>query len=194
MRANAWVGLVAGALLVLSRTIHFAPPAQVRVRAQDASGIVGEAPRQEFAESTGSAQTVQLRLTLRSYPDPLAPVGSPDPELDERATVLSQPVVTTILGMNATVEQTVRLEAGDLEVDLSVHATPRERGGGHTEAIELEREVRVVSRRKGWLAKPRTRVHVDDRASLVHVEERGHRLVFTVDEHLFALDLEVHRS
>lgn len=193
--SNAYLGLVVGAGLILSRTVDFAPPPEVRV-ADQGPGVVGEAPAQEFADELGNAQAVQLRAILRLYPDPEMEVSTPDPETDEHARVLSQPVVTTILGMNATVEQTVRLEGGDLDVDLSVHATPRlmsKPKGAKAPPLSLESEVSIKSRRQRWLGGEQQRVHVDSRATLMGVEDRGYRLVFTVDQHLFALDLELHR-
>lgn len=195
LKRNAYLGLVVGAGLVLSRTVDFEPPPEVRM-ADRGAGVVGEAPVQEFADELGNAQAVQLRAVLRLYPDPEMKVALPDPEVDEHARVLSQPVVTTILGMNATVEQTVRLEGGDLEIDLSVHATPRltsKPRGAKAPPLSLEQEISVKSRRDHWLGAKRERVHVDSRATLLDVEDRGYRLVFTVDEHLFALDLELHR-
>ena len=53
------------------------------------------------------------------------------------------------------------------------HAAPRE-DAGQGDAVE--------------------RIHVDTSGFLGKLEEHGHRLVFTVDEHLFSLDLEVHRA
>lgn len=195
LKRNAYLGLVVGAGLVLSRTVDFEPPPEVRM-ADRGVGLVGEAPAQEFADELGNAQAVQLRAVLRLYPDAQAEVSMPDPEVDEHARVLSQPVVTTILGMNATVEQTVRLEGGDLEIDLSVHATPRlasKPRGAKAPPLSLEQEIRVKSRREHWLGGRLERVHIDSRATLLDVEDRGYRLVFSVDEHLFALDLELHR-
>jgi hypothetical protein len=196
LKLNAYLGLVVGAGLVFTRTVEFSPPPEVRVRTGDGSGLVGEAPAQEFAEELGNTQAVQIRATLREYPSAQMDVSVPDPEVDEHARVLSQPVITTILGMNATVEQTVRLEGGDLEVDLSMHATPRLLGKakrGKAPPLTLEKEVLVKSRRRRWLDGEESRVHVDSRATLLNVEDRGYRLVFAVDEHLFALDLELHR-
>jgi len=193
---------VAGAALVLFQVVDFAPPDKVRIDPSDHVDLVGEAPKQEFSGELGNEQAVQLRATLRLYDGILAgddDIGSPDPETDDRARLLSQPVVTTILGMNATVEQTVRLEGGKLEVDLSVQATPRKLEGTRSkkgERMSLEHRVRVHSRRGTWLHDPRPedgRVHLDTSGTLLNVDQSGHRIVFTVDDHLFALDLELHR-
>lgn len=192
---NAYLGLVIAALLVITRTVQFNPPDEVRVGPTNVGQIVGDAPRQEFSSELSNPQAVQVRATLRLYPDAELVVSVPDPEVDARGQLLSQPVVTTILGMSATVEQTVRLEDGGLEVDLTVHATPRVRElRKDRDTIELETEIRVTSRRRPWLTgRTVQRVNLDSRGFLSRVEEHGHRIVFTVDQHLFSLDLEVQR-
>jgi len=130
------------------------------------------------------------------YADNELEVDHPDPATDARAQLLSQPVVTTLLGMNATIEQTIRLDDGQLVVDLVVHATPRlqpARERGEDEVV-LEAEISVQSHRRAWwTGRQQQRVHLHTRAFLSRIEHYGHRLVFTVDEHLFSLDLEVHR-
>lgn len=192
---NAYLGLVAGALLVITRTVQFSPPDEVRLGPTNVGQIVGDAPRQEFSSELSNPQAVQVRATLRLYPDAEVVVSVPDPETDKRGQLLSQPVVTTILGMSATVEQTVRLEDGALEMDLTVHATPRTRSIRKDRAeLELEAEIRVESRRRPWLTgRTVQRVNLDSRGFLSKIEDHGHRVVFTVDQHLFSLDLEVHR-
>ena len=199
LRRNAYLALIVGALLVLTKAIDFRPPNQVRVGATDVARIVGDAPRQEFSHELDNPQAVQVRATLRMYPDNEMIVSMPDPAMDAQGKLLSQPVVTTILGMNATIEQTVRLEDGELEVDLTINATPRldsqPRKGKTPPPVVLEAETRVKSRRHLWYrSRPVQRVNVDTRAFLDKIDEHGHRIVFTVDEHLFSLDLEVHRA
>lgn len=198
-RKNAYLVVIAAAGLVVTRAIDFSPPPEVRVGNANVGQLVGDAPPQEFSEQLSNPQAVQVRATLRLYPDAELRVGAPDPELDEQGKVLSQPVVTTILGMNATVDQTVRLEGGDLEILLGVDATPRLQGvakkGQPAPEIVLEHEIHVRSRRDAWWRNhPVERVHLDSRGFLGKVAEQGHRVVFTVDDHLFSLDLEVHRS
>jgi hypothetical protein len=198
-RRNAYLMVIAAAVLVVTRAIDFSPPPEVRVGNANVAQLVGDAPPQEFAQELSNPQAVQVRATLRLYPDGELRVGAPDPELDEQGKILSQPVVTTILGMNATVDQTVRLDAGDLEILLSLDATPRLQGvakrGQPAPEIVLEHELHVRSRHDDWWRNhPVERVHLDSRGFLGKVEEHGHRVVFTVDEHLFSLDLEVHRS
>jgi hypothetical protein len=132
------------------------------------------------------------------YPDATTDLSAPDPELADAGRLLSQPVVTTIYGMNATMNQTVRLEGGDLEVDLSIEATPRlahePRKGKPAPPVVLEHGLTVRSRRSTWYNPDiLNRVHLDSSGFLTKVEEHGHRVVFTVDEHLFSLDLELHR-
>lgn len=198
-RANAYLVVVAGAVLVVTRAIDFSPPPEVRIGNTNAAQLVGDAPPQEFAEQLSNPQAVQVRATLRLYPDAQLRVGAPDPEIDEQGKILSQPVVTTILGMNATVDQTVRLEGGELEILLGLDATPRLQGtakrGQPAPELVLEHELHVRSRRDDWWRNhPTERVHLDSRGFIGKVAEHGHRVVFTVDEHLFSLDLEVHRS
>jgi hypothetical protein len=186
--------VVIAAGLVLTRVVEFTPPEQVRHESE--VGIVGDSPAQSFADELGHAQAVQIRATLRRYDAPDLDVGEPDPELDGRARILSRPVVTTILGLAATIEQTVRLERDALAVDVEVEATPRplrSSSRGRPVPLSLEVAVRVTSRRSRFFGEPQRRVHLDNRATLTGVEERSHRVVFSVDDHLFALDLELHR-
>ncbi|MCX4240463.1 hypothetical protein [Paraliomyxa miuraensis] len=199
LRRNAYLGLAVGAVLVVTEAVDFSPPPEVRVGKGDVAQLVGDAPPQEFSPELANPQAVQLRATLRLYPDSELEVAAPDPETDTQGKLLSQPVVTTLLGMNATVEQTLRLDAGELEVDLVLHATPRlgqaPRGSKAPAPLTLEHELRVQSRRSDWWRSlPRKRVHLDSRGLLTRVEEDGFRLVFTVDDHLFSLDLELHRA
>ena len=169
-RAWGWLGehayliLAAAAALVLTRTVEFSPPPLVRVDPMAHGGALGGLPVQEFSAELRSPQVVQLKATLRRYDDPDLAVGFDSHVLDERGELLSQPVVTTPLGTGAAMEQTVRLEH-----QISIH-----------------------SRREGWAGSKR-RVHLDTAGSLDDVEAHGHRLVFSVDEHLFSLDLELHR-
>lgn len=196
---NAYLVVIAAAVLVLTRTIEFSPPPEVRVGTADVAQLVGDAPAQEFSNELANPQAVQVRATLRLYPDSELRVSSPDPETDEQGKILSQPVVTTILGMNATIDQTVRLDGGELEVELALEATPRMQGvrkkGQPAPELVLEHEIVVKSRRDAWWRnRPQERVHLDSRGFLGKVAEHGHRIVFTVDEHLFSLDLDVHHA
>ena len=198
---NAYLTLIAAAGLVLTNAIDFSPPEQVRVGKTDVAKIVGDAPAQDFSHELSHPQSVQVRATLRLYADNELQVSMPDPDMDDQGRMLSQPVVTTILGMNATTEQTVRLEDGELEIDVTINATPRldaakkKRKSKKPPPLILENEIVVKSRRKQWWARrPLQRIHLDSRAFLEKVEENGHRIVFTVDEHLFSLDIELHRA
>jgi hypothetical protein len=199
LRGNAWLVLAAGAVLVITRTIDFEPPPEVRVGKREVAQLVGDAPAQEFSAELSNPQAVQLRATLRLYTDAQLEVSSPDPETDAQSKVLSQPVITTILGMNATIEQAVRLDGGALEVDLSLEATPRlahePRRGQGAPPIVLEHALVVKSRQDAWwLAQPVRRVHLDSHGFLAKVEDYGQRFVFAVDDQLFSLDLELHRA
>lgn len=199
LRRNAYLALAAGAVLVVTEAVEFSPPPEVRVGKGDVAQLVGDAPPQEFSTELANPQAVQLRATLRLHPDNEQPVGAPDPDVDAHSKLLSQPVITTLLGMNATVDQTLRLDAGDLEVDLVLHATPRAgaaaRGKKTPPPLTLEHELTVESRQHDWWrSSPRRRVHVRSRGMLTKVDTDGYRLVFTVDEHLFSLDLELYRA
>lgn len=198
IRKNAYLGLVAAAGLVLFQAVDFEPPAQVRVDPSQGGNLVGDAPAQEFSGVLSNPQAVQLRATLRMYSDETLPVSSPDPEIDELGRVLSQPVVTTIYGVSAKVNQTIRLERGSLDVDMGLRVTPRVTGrlrpGKPPPPVTLEYELVVKGRRHAWMdAMTTERVHVDNRGFLSKVEEHGQRTVFSVDGHLFSLDLEINR-
>lgn len=193
LSGNSWLILAAGAVLVLARVVEFSPPDEVRI--DDARvDLVGEAPRQEFSTQLDNPQAVQLRATLRLYPRADIDVREPDPAVDGKARVLSQPVVTTIYAMNATIEQTVRL--GGLEIDVVLGGTPRLGETSKKSAappLSLEHELTIRSRETKWLGDPVRRTHLHTRGTLAELEDRPHRWVFTVDGKLFALDLDVKR-
>lgn len=195
---HAWVGLVIAAGLVLTQVVDFKPPQKVRVEDKAPAQLVGDAPAQEFSNELGNEQAVQVRATLRLYPSASLEVGAPDPEIDAQAQILSQPVVTTILGLNATLDQSVSLDGGALTIDIGVQATPRLIKGTKKNdpgTLTVEHEIRVTSAREEGLIRKKMdeRLHLDARGALADVETSGHRIVFSVDDHLFALDLEVHR-
>lgn len=198
LRRNAYLGLVAGAILLATEMVDFSPPPEVRVGRSGVAQLVGDAPPQEFSHQLANPQAVQVRATLRMYTDHELEVSAPDPDTDAQAKVLSQPVVTTILGMNAAMQQTIRLESGELEIDLALDATPRlgtraSKSAPHP--VILEHELSVKSRRKVWWRRSIVRrVHLHSRGFLQKVEDGGHRVVFAVDDHLFSLDLELRRA
>lgn len=196
-RLRGWLGehayllLAAGAVLVLTRTVEFTPPPLVRVDESAHGGVVTKLPVQEFSDELRSPQVAQLKATLRRYDDPDLEISADSHEHDERGELLSQPVVTTPLGTGAAVEQTIRLERGELALELRIFATPRlGRPAGNAEpATRLEHQISIHSRRAGG----ERRIHLDTAGTLDDVESRGYRLVFSVDQHLFSLDLELHR-
>jgi hypothetical protein len=193
---NGWLVLAAGAALVLARVVEFQPPSEVRVEDHGVE-FLGEAPSQDFAPRLDNPQAVQLRATLRLYPQPDIEVGEPGSPADETARVLSQPVVTTIYGLGATIDQTVRLDGGDLQLDLALTGTPRLAGGPSKHAlppIELEQQLQVVSRRERTFGDPERRVHLLARGSLTELDQHPYRWVFLVEDDLFALDLELFRG
>ncbi len=196
LSSNSWLILAAGAALVLTRVVEFRPPQEVRI--DEASvDLVGEAPAQEFSPQLDNPQAVQLRATLRLYPRNDLDVREPDPKLDDKARVLSQPVVTTIYAMNATIDQTVRLDGGELEIDVTLAGTPRlgeAAGKNSVPPLNLEHELTISSREQKLFGEPIARTHLHTRGTLAELEDRPHRWVFTVEGKLFALDLEVHRG
>ncbi|MFO7567503.1 MAG: hypothetical protein R6X02_32970 [Enhygromyxa sp.] len=195
LSGNSWLILAAAAALVLTRVVEFRPPEEVRV--DDASvDLVGEAPAQEFSPQLDNPQAVQLRATLRLYPRSDLDVRERDPKLDDKARVLSQPVVTTIYATNATIDQTVRLDSGKLEIDVALAGTPRlgEAGKNTIPPVSVEHELTITSRKKKWLGEPVLQTHLHTRGTLAELEGGPHRWVFTVDGKLFALDLELHRG
>jgi hypothetical protein len=187
--------LAAAAGLALTQVVEFSPPEEVRI--DDATvDFIGEAPRQEFASQLGNPQAVQLRGTLRLYPRGEFDVREPDPSLDDAARVLSQPVVTTIYAMNATIDQSVRLDGGKLEIDIEFAGTPRlgEAGKNKLPELTLEHELTVTSREKKWMRDPVQRVHLHTRGTLTDLEDRPYRWVFVIEGKLFSLDLELNRA
>jgi hypothetical protein len=192
---RSWMILAAAAALVLTQVVEFSPPEDVRI--DDATvDFVGEAPRQEFSEALGNPQAVQLRGTLRLYPRGEFDVREVDPEIDDKARVLSQPVVTTIYAMNATIDQSVRLDGGRLEIDIAFAGTPRlgEAGKNKVPELTLEHELTVSSREKKWMRDPVQRVHLHTRGTLTDLEDRPYRWVFVIEGKQFALDLELNRA
>jgi len=191
---HAYLLLAAGAVLVLTRTVEFSPPPLVRVDESAHGGVVTRLPVQEFSDELRSPQVAQIKATLRRYDDPDLAITADSHEHDERGELLSQPVVTTPLGTGAAIEQKIRLERGALELELRIFATPRlGRPAGNAEPVtRLEHQISIYSRREGRDRGER-RIHLDTGGTLDDVEARGHRLVFSVDGHLFSLDLELHR-
>ena len=196
LSGNSWLILAAGAALVLTRVVEFSPPEEVRID-EAAVELVGEAPAQEFSQQLGNPQAVQMRATLRLYPRNDLDVREPDPELDAKARVLSQPVVTTIYAMNASIDQTVRLDGGDLEIDVILTGTPRlgeTSKANSVPPLTLEHELTVSTREKQWRGDPEVHTKLHTRGTLAELEDRPSRWVFVVEDKLFALDLELHRG
>lgn len=183
--------LVAGALLVLTRAVDFAPPDRVReapvaVPPGETPGL--PSPSAELRGAMSTADAVQVRATLRAIEDPQAQrTGA----AEVPSKVLAQPVVATMVGIPATVDQKVRFDDGALEIVVSLVLTPRAGPGG----MRAEESLRVVSRRRsGWEGRFEERLHLESTAEVVGVESRGRRWVFAVDERLFSLDVDVQRA
>ena len=195
LQSNSWLVIAAGAAMVLTRVVEFSPPDQVRID-DTTVDMVGEAPNQDFSDQLGNPQAVQLRATLRLYPRTTTEVHEPDPEIDAKAQILSQPVVTTIYAMNATIDQSVSLGGGKFQINVSFDGTPRlaDAPKGEVPGLELEHELTVTSTESRWLGDPEQRMHLHTRGSLTDLEDRPHRWVFVIEDKLFALDLELHRA
>lgn len=181
---HAWLALAAGALLVLTRTVDFSPPPQVRPDPTRHGGAAGPVPVQEFSPDLRSPEVVQLRAVLRRYDDPALAVPADSHELDDRGVVLSSPLMTAVVGTEAAVDQRVRLEGGDLELELSLRATPRLGPAGDT---RVEHTLAVARTRARWSGRERRAVLA---AHGVLGDAGAPRWVFAVDDHLFSLDLE----
>ena len=192
---HAWLGVALGAALVFAGAVDFEPPAQVRVDGGAVSEVVGDAPLQEFTNQGGHAQAVQLRAVLRRYRDPNLDVLVPSPESEAAAQLLSSPVVTTLFGMQATIEQTVKLPGTQRELDVTIKATPRTRGRqrrGKGPTITVDHELSVRSRyAPRWFGEVQHRTHLREQGRLMELHKRPYRVVFLVDEELFSLDLEI---
>ena len=198
MAKHAWIVGVAGCAFVLSQSVEFEVPDKVRIEPDKVAAVVGDAPAQEFSAELGNPQAVQLRATLRQYPRNDMDVANPDPEIDEQARILSQPVATTILGMSANIEQTIRLNNGKFRVDLELEATPRLlRTGNKKQArrLSLEHRIDVRSHQEQFMNKDDVvRTHLQARGVLTGLEDGGYRIVFNVDDTLFALDIELNHA
>jgi hypothetical protein len=195
LRQRSWMIVAVAAGLALTQVVEFTPPELVRID-DTTVDFVGEAPRQEFSTALGNPQAVQLRGTLRLYPRGELDVREPNPEVDDKAQILSQPVVTTIYAMNATIDQTVRLDGGKFEIDVELAGTPRlgEPNKNKLPELTLEHELTVTTRTKPWLGDPEERVQLHTRGTLTDLEDRPYRWVFMIEGKLFALDLELNRA
>lgn len=188
---HAYLGLAAAALLVVTRTVDFAPPTEVRtIELPPAEAPPPTAPGAELREEMGAAEAVQLRARLRLLEGPSQILRSAQDDPDA-GRVLSEPIVATVLGVPAAIDQSVRLDGGALEIRIEIEATPR---AEERRPLVVEHTLEVSSRREGrWGARGPRRIHLRTQSILAGLEVRPQRIFFTVDEHLFALDLELHR-
>ncbi len=204
LRRNAYLGLVAAALLVLTRTVEFTPPEQVRTSPtpeKPTPELVGDGfPEVEPAGAGAlAAEAVQMRAVLRRYEQVELPPGGSLPDEQHLSDPLSQPVVTTVIGVEAEIRQTVRL-GPDLDIDLAIVFTPRLVKLGDKDApasIALDQAITVHSRRRddGWGATQTIRrVHLDTRGVFYEVASTDDPLVFAVDDQLFHLDISLQRG
>ncbi len=191
---KSWLVVVMGGLLLVVGAADFRAPAQVRIDDAQGAEIVGDAPSQEFPATLGNSRATALRVTVKHWPRGSRPSLSPDDEIDARAQLLSQPLVTTLLGTSATVEQTIRLDRGALALELSLEMTPREHGKRETTLL-VDYALQVHATRSGFLSRQQEPELVAlERGTLARVENDGHRAVLNVDGHLISIDLEMRRS
>ncbi|MEZ4451346.1 MAG: hypothetical protein R3B09_17840 [Nannocystaceae bacterium] len=189
---HAYLGLAAAALLVVTRTVDFAPPAQVRTveLPPAAPAAPPAAPGAELQERMSAAEAVQLRARLRLLEGPPEVLRSAQDDPSAGRT-LSEPIVATVLGVPAAIDHSVRLDGGALEVRIAIEATPR---AEERRPIVVDHTLEISSRRGDrWGERGPRRIHLRTQAALAELDARPERLFFTVDEHLFALDLELHR-
>jgi hypothetical protein len=200
---RAWLLVAGGAAILLIATMDFRPPTKVRVQQADAAELVGDAPLDDV-DVQASPQSVVVRAELSRYEAPASELGGRPRGGDEddpatRRLVLARPVVTTLYGLTATFEQTLRLEGGRHEVDVAVEVTPRvgDARRGELPPIRLERDVRIVSRRQStwgwWDRSPIERLVMHEHATLADATQGTHQLTFAVDDQLFVLSLDVTR-
>ena len=194
VRRHAWLALVAGAGVLALGLVDFAPPSEVRVGSEPTAALVGDAPTQSFAARLQNPQSVQLRASLRLLPDDAEPHGG---EGDRpRGQLLSQPVMTTILGMPVRMEQLVRLGEGDEKIEVRLSATPRlgPRPRRGRAGIQVEYELTVSRWHDAWWrTAPSFQVHLQAEGIWSNWDDLPPRLFFRVGEHAFALDLELSR-
>lgn len=201
-KGHLWLVGAAGCLWLMLRhtgVTDFRPPDKVRVDAHGVTQMVGEAPAQEFAAELANPQAVQVRASLRQFASARGEPLSLEADEAGDSRLLSQPVITTILGMSANIDQTIRLDGGDLVVHLHVEATPRvmvpaKRKGSnqHPAIVSLEHRVHVTSTRKRSFGRSDVHmVHLQAEGTLVGLDDAPHRVVFEVEGELFALDLEL---
>ncbi|HFE46761.1 MAG TPA: hypothetical protein ENJ18_14920, partial [Nannocystis exedens] len=123
---HAYLGVAAAALLIVTRTVDFTPPAEVRqVVLPEQAPPPAPAPSAEFRSEMGTEEAVQIRATLRLLEDP-ADVRADINDLENVGRILSQPVVATLFGVPARIDQTVRLDDGALELRIAIDVTPRQ--------------------------------------------------------------------
>lgn len=200
---RAWLVVAGAAAITLLATMDFRPPGKVRVQARDGAELVGDAPLEDV-EVQASPQSVVVRAELSRYEAAASelgarPRGGDEDDSTTRRVVLARPVVTTLYGLTATFEQTLRLDGGRHEVDVAVEVTPRvgDARRGELPPIRLERDVRIVSRRHAswawWDRSPVERLVMHEHTTLADATQGTNQLTFAIDDQLFVLSLDVTR-
>jgi len=189
---HAYLGVAAAALLIVTRTVDFSAPTEVRqVELPTKPAPPQPAPSASIRGEMGAEDAVQIRATLRLIEGAKDVAADANDEV-EIGRILSQPVVATLAGVPATIDQTVRVDDGALELRIAIDVTPREHGRKNELTVEHRLEVtsRVDDR---WGNRTEPRLHLRSESVLSDLERRHHRLVFAVEDRLFTLDLDAHR-
>jgi hypothetical protein len=200
---RAWLVVAGAAAITLIATMDFRPPSKVRVQTHDGAELVGDAPLEDV-DVQASPQSVVVRAELSRYEAAASELGARPRGGDEDdpttlRVVLARPVVTTLYGLTATFEQTLRLDGGRHEVDVAVEVTPRvgDARRGELPPIRLERDVRIVSRRHAswawWDRSPVERLVMHEHTTLADATQGTSQLTFAIDDQLFVLSLDVTR-
>ena len=183
------------AFAIWIQLVDFRPPPRVR----DADGV-DRVVRGALAEANRRAPSqrdaVQLRAELRMFTGTQRSVLESSTAVDYAPRLLSSPAVTTLWGMRATIEQSVRLQEGDTEVDLTLEMTPRRIAQADSDdtGTALEYRIRVNSRRTPWWdllgRHVQRQVHFESQGVLFGVSSaHEHRFVFEAHGNLFSLDI-----
>lgn len=194
---HAYLGVAAAALLIVTRTVDFTPPAEVRqVVVPQKAPPPAPAPSAQLRSEMGAEEAVQIRATLRLL-EAAADVTADINDLENVGRILSQPVVATLIGVPARIDQTVRIDDGALELRIAIDVTPRQqkRGRGKQPGINVEHRLEITSRiTERWGDRSEPRLHLRSEAHLSDLDRRPHRLLFAVEDRLFVLDIDLHNA
>ena len=107
------------------------------------------------------------------------------------------PDTTIIITLGILAVAMIFFIVGKLRVDLQLEATPRvlvPARKGRARKLSLEHRIDVRTHREQFMKDALERTHLQSRGLLTGLEEGGYRIVFSVDDTLFALDLELNHQ